>query len=156
MEYDICKVREKELSVRKRPYETAEQWEGRRPSPCPGPTPQPLGRKLGSGILTPTGTDVGRPGTRMAPALNPITGLSHQGRHGTRERESDLGWHSAAATRHVFDAFNGFPGPLPSQASCQAKLADSWAARASLPQLVSCSKQLMSTARLGYQERPGT
>lgn len=54
--------------------------------------------------------------------------------------ESDLDRHSAAATGHIFDAFNGFLGPLPSQGLCRATPADSWSARAGLPQLVYFSK----------------
>lgn len=72
------------------------------------------------------------------------------------KEESDLDWHSVAATGYIFDAFNGFPGPLPSQGPCQAKLADSWSARAGLPQLVYFSKQLISKARLDHQEVPAT
>lgn len=54
--------------------------------------------------------------------------------------ESDLDRHSAAATGHIFNAFNGFLGLLPSQGLCRATPADSWSARAGLPQLVYFSK----------------
>lgn len=146
--YDICKAREKELSVRKRPCKTAEQWEGRQPGPCPGPTLQPL-RSWALAPSRPRALTFGRPGTRHGSGFESQHRAQPPGEAWSRREESDLGWHSAAVTGHAFDAFNGFPGPLPSQASCHAKLADSWAARASLPQLVYCSNSRFPRSDLG-------
>lgn len=87
----------------------------------------------------------------MALSFNNIKGISHQER-------SEPGGRKVTRTgvlqlpQGVFlDASNGFPGPLPSQGSCRAKLADSWSARAGLPQLVYFSKQLIAKARLGHR-----
>lgn len=56
---------------------------------------------------------------------------------------------------HVFDAFNGFPGPLPSQGSCHAQAGTFWVSKGKSA-LTYFNKRLISKARLAHWEGPKT
>lgn len=122
--------------------------------PLPRPH-SPASWELGSGILTPTGTDVREARHSCGSGFEFHHGALPPGQARSRREGSDLGWHSAAAI-NVSDAFKWFSWAsaisciLPCQAGGFLGSKDHSAPTCLLQQTADFH------ARLGHQERPGT